>query len=82
MKCRAFSHEKEIRLLFYDFERNTGKNRLSTFPLDANAVFEEVVLDPRLKPIVAAAIAAGAGCKLPISRSDLYDSPSKPIRLK
>jgi hypothetical protein len=85
IKRKAFEHEKEIRLLFYDYQKDTGKDRLAVFRLDQpNSVFDKVLLDPRLPQIVADAHEAGlkhAGCLVPVSRATLYDAPSKPIKL-
>jgi Protein of unknown function (DUF2971) len=86
IKRKAFEHEKEIRLLFNDYNQDTGKDRLAVFRLldQPNSVFDKVLLDPRLTQIVADAHEAGlkqVGCLLPISRATLYDSPSKPIKL-
>jgi hypothetical protein len=85
IKRKAFEHEKEIRLLFYDYNQDTGKDRLAEFKVDQpNSLFDQVLLDPRLPPIVADAHTAGlrgAGCLVPISRATLYDPPSKPIKL-
>ena len=85
IKRKAFEHEKEIRLLFYDYQKDTGKDRLAVFGLDQpNSVVDKVLLDPQLPQIVADAHEAGlkhAGCLVPISRATLYDAPSKPIKL-
>jgi hypothetical protein len=82
MKRTAFRHEREIRLLFQDIEfpglPKRGAGGLFRYALDPSAVFEEVVLDPRLKDSDAATLKAElvtAGCTLPISRSPLYQSP-------
>jgi hypothetical protein len=84
IKRKAFEHEKEIRLLFYDYEKQI-RTGLAVFPLEPNSVFKEVLLDPRLPQIVADAHEAGlkhAGCSIPISRATLYDPPSNPIKLE
>lgn len=82
IKRTAFRHEHEIRLLFQDvkFPGNPkrGAGGLFKYALDPSAVFEEVVLDPRLKDSDAANLKAElvtAGCTLPIGRSGLYQSP-------
>lgn len=78
IKRTAFSHEAEVRLLFRDIDPKRGLSGGFQFHLDANLVFEDVVLDPRLEDIHAAGLKAqlkSAGCNLPISRSPLYQSP-------
>ena len=85
IKRTAFEHEAEIRLLFQDIEPRRGSNGVFQFPLDANLVFEDVVLDPRLNDADAAALnpkLENAGCTLPISRSPLYESPRFVIPLE
>jgi len=72
VKRTAFRHENEMRLLFQDIQPNRGVNGLLTFPLDANALFDEVILDPRLKDGDVGTVTAdlvASGCKLPIRRS-------------
>lgn len=83
MKRTAFSHEAELRLLFQDINPKQGRSGVFQFPLDTNLIFEDVVLDPRLKDSDVAALEVhlrSAGCTLPISRSPLYQSPHFVIR--
>ncbi len=78
IKREAFRHEQEVRLLFQDIDPKRGMNKLFKYKLDANVVFEEAVLDPRLKDSDALALKnklEAVGCLLPISQSILYRAP-------
>lgn len=55
-----------------------GVDRTVHYPLNANAVFDEVLLDPRLTDTEAKAIAAGLlalGWNKDAPRSKLYETP-------
>jgi len=78
IKREAFAHEQEVRVLFQDIDPKRGAEKVFKYGLDANVVFEEAVLDPRLKDSEAVHLASklkSDGCKLPISRSNLYRTP-------
>src|SRR5215216_2812468 len=79
IKREAFQHESEFRILFHDTDQpGRGSNATFLYPLDANVVFEEVVLDPRLENNAAAMLEGElrtAGCRIPIRRSNLYATP-------
>jgi hypothetical protein len=79
IKREAFRHEAEIRILFQDIDDPPqGVNGIFVYPLDANAVFDEIVLDPRLQDAAATELESelrAAGCTTPIQRSDLYTAP-------
>jgi hypothetical protein len=82
IKREAFGHEKEVRLLFQDVPDSGSKTPNATgifeYALDPNAVFDDVVLDPRLEDAAASALKQqlqAAGCDLPIQRSSLYQAP-------
>lgn len=85
LKRTAFQHESEVRILFNDAEKSNVSKDVFLYPLDANSVFDEVVLDPRLNDgdvgQMTQAIEA-AGCKLPIKQSELYRVPSFTIPLQ
>src|SRR5262249_33908953 len=50
IKREAFKHEAEVRILFQDIDfRWRGSNGIFIYPVDANNVFEKIVLDPRLE---------------------------------
>jgi hypothetical protein len=68
----------EVRLLFQDIDPKQGNNGVFRYPLSPVAVFDEVVLDPRLKDADVAHLRdelIAAGCTLPINRSRLYRAP-------
>ncbi|MES4993067.1 DUF2971 domain-containing protein [Agrobacterium radiobacter] len=78
VKRKAFSHEAEVRLLFNDVAPKKGSDGVYLYPLDANAIFDEVVLDPRLDASGFADLKSDiltAGCSLTITQSDLYRAP-------
>lgn len=82
IKREAFQHEQEVRLLFQDIDPKRGATKVFKYKLDPNAIFEEVVLDPRLKDYAAVqSRLVSAGCTLPISRSTLYQSPHFVIQI-
>jgi hypothetical protein len=84
IKREAFQHEAEIRILFQDVkDEPRAINGIFLYPLDANTVFEEIVLDPRIQDPDAAELESelrAAGCTIPIRRSDLYTAPHFTIR--
>jgi hypothetical protein len=60
-------------------------NGIFLYPLDANAVFDEIVLDPRVQDAAATELESelrAAGCTIPIQRSDLYTAPRFVIRVQ
>jgi hypothetical protein len=74
LKRPAFVHEAEIRLICVD-ERGTGADEVIRFPIDPNAIFEEVSFDPRLAPferIEREAAARKLGYAGPFRESGLY----------
>lgn len=90
LKRDTFAHENEVRLLFQDMalpdppRGRLGGGGVFKYPLDAHYVFDEVVLDPRLEEADFLAMKAelqAAGCRLPISKSSLYEVPRYVIGL-
>lgn len=84
IKREAFKHEREVRILINNMSTNSPKEEDYKYNLDANSVFNEIVLDPRLTEEQAEIISQhlkSCGCKLNISRSDLYDVPEYTIKL-
>lgn len=78
IKREAFEHEAEVRLIACDNDPKVAVKKLINYPLDANALFEEAVLDPRLNEVDLAKVDAelrAAGWQKPIRRSDLYRVP-------
>lgn len=84
-KRTAFEHEAEVRLIFQDISPKRSRGGVFQYSLDANQVFEDVVLDPRLDDITATALKTkleNAGCTLHINRSTPYESPRFVIPLE
>ena len=81
IKREAFQHENEVRLIFQDLNisgSKRGANGVFKYQLEPNVVFDEVILDPRLKVPDALAIEKKlktAGCTLHIAQSPLYQTP-------
>ena len=82
VKREAFRHEEEVRLLFQDADFDGAPRRgvdgVFAYPLDPHAVFDEVILDPRLEEDRAINVKkrlATAGCRLPVEQSALYRAP-------
>lgn len=91
LKRDTFIHENEVRLIFQDMELSDprrprlGAGGVMKYPLDPHAVFEEVVLDPRVDDTTFLAMQSdlqAAGCGLPIRKSSLYDVPHYVIRIE
>lgn len=47
LKRIAFSHEKEVRIIYYSDKSNDNQNIFS-YEIDPNIMFEEIVIDPRI----------------------------------
>lgn len=84
IKRREFEHEKEVRLLINDVEKNMGVGGVVNVDFDHAMVLDEVTLDPRLEApafeLVRQELIA-SGCSLPISQSELYKINETIIRL-
>lgn len=48
IKSEPFDHEREVRLIFVELREGYGNKPVFPIGIDPNALFEEVVLDPRL----------------------------------
>lgn len=84
IKRTEFDHEAEVRLLFQDINPKRGTNGVFKFDLDANKIFTELVLDPRLSKSHVEALKKRLwtlGCKLPIEQSSLYQVPEFVIEI-
>ena len=84
IKREAFTHEKEVRLLFQDAQSKHGSDLVAQFDFDVNAICDEVVLDPRLSDKDGAKLRAemlAAGCTLPITQSTLYRAPKFTVKM-
>lgn len=89
VKREAFAHESEVRLLFHDVapagSPRKGAVGVFEFPLAAADVFDEVVVDPRLKAPEAASAQArlrAVGWSADIAQSTLYRAPRFTIPLE
>lgn len=91
LKRDTFRHENEVRLIFQDMaipdppRGRLGSGGVFPYPLDPHALFDEVVLDPRLDEAGFLALAGelrAAGCRLPLSKSSLYEVPRYVIRIE
>ena len=49
LKRTPFAHEHEVRLLYVDSDKRCEGRDFIDVPFDANAVIEEIMLDPRLR---------------------------------
>jgi hypothetical protein len=77
VKRMAFSHEREVRLLYFDAR---GEHpQFFQYHIDPHALVEEITVDPRLKDEEAAElikeIRNRTGFRGPIAHSDLYAPP-------
>jgi hypothetical protein len=83
IKRLEFQHENEVRILIND-NNSIGSDRVLLLDFDYASVFEDVALDPRFESTSfdsAKKLLTDAGCRLPISQSQLYKIDLKPIRL-
>lgn len=85
VKRDTFSHEEEVRLLFQDDDLPRAKGGVFPYPLSANILFDEAVIDPRLDSVQADRLMQDIrswGFANRIHRSTLYDAPSFTIPLQ
>lgn len=47
LKRLAFTHEKEIRIVYHNYECNS-EDKIYTYPINPNLCFKEIVIDPRI----------------------------------
>lgn len=78
VKRRAFIHEKEVRLIYFDTE-NCNQNKLFEYSIDPHLLIDQIMTDPRQKENDAVEmkrrIKEVTGFKGPITRSLLYKPP-------
>lgn len=75
IKRTEFSHEQEVRLLFYDAENKYVKSPVFPAPINTNKVIDNILLDPRIESRTVRTVKhelIRAGYSGPISQSDLY----------
>lgn len=79
VKRRAFTHERELRVLYFDWGASNGGNDLYSYEVDPHAMISQIMLDPRLPRNKAEAmkdeIRERTGFRGPILRSLLYSAP-------
>jgi hypothetical protein len=78
VKRPAFSHEREIRLLFTPHDFHNFKDGIIHYPVEPNDFVDQVMLDPRLDEAAAAILKkeiTDAGFQGAIKRSLLYAPP-------
>jgi hypothetical protein len=74
-KRTAFEHEREVRLIYVEHGTDAGTEGLLSMPVDPNALFDEVVLDPRLSGndvLARKAELRNLGFERPVTESMLY----------
>jgi len=49
LKREPYSHEEEVRLMYFSSKDNEKKHDLINFPFDPNDIFEEMIIDPRVE---------------------------------
>jgi DUF2971 family protein len=81
VKRKAFSHEREVRLMYLEKDTNVSHaNGLYRYPIDPHAVIDQVMIDPRLSKLDAKAlkkeIESKTGFQGEIKRSLLYAPPN------
>ena len=84
IKRREFEHEQEARLIFYDADDRFAQDRLWSFPIDPNNVFEHAVFDPRMTEAEVGEWTEQlrrAGFTGSVAQSILYRPPSWEIAL-
>lgn len=83
VKRTAFTHEKEVRLLYYELNENALENALYSYEVDPHTMIDQIMLDPRLAfqdvENMKREIRAVTGFKGPIKRSRLYTPPIERI---
>lgn len=83
VKRRAFEHERELRVLYFDLNSTGGGNDLYSYEIDPHVMISQIMLDPRLPRNKAEAmkdqIRQRTGFRGPILRSLLYSAPRPTI---
>jgi hypothetical protein len=81
LKRSAFSHEREVRLLFFGYSEHASSSDVYDYALDPLVLVEDIVLDPRLDDASAfkmeALIRRKTNYRGRITRSDLYQHPKE-----
>ena len=79
VKRKAFKHEREVRLLYFEFDGSKLHNQLYSYNVNPHTMISQIMLDPRLPSTKAETmkeeILSATGFKGPIKRSQLYAPP-------
>ena len=82
VKRKAFAHEREIRILYFDLDRNEN-GLIYKYAIDPHDLIDQIMVDPRLDKIeaeeVKAQIKTSTGFNRKILRSLLYAPPNELI---
>lgn len=84
VKRPAFSHESEVRLIYFERDDSRRGGKLYTYRVDPHDLIDQVMCDPRLGPEGFSALSErirGTGYNGPLLRSLLY-APPREFRLK
>lgn len=84
IKRDAFEHEHEVRLIYDANNKYDTTKPVYLFNIDPNAIFEEIILDPRLSEAHCkelGAVVRGAGYTGPVSQSSLYLPPQYTVKI-
>lgn len=74
LKRKAFSHEKEVRIIYYN-DKITSQQITFPYQINPNIAFDELVIDPRIEESLYNEIKSDikkAGFKNKIFQSGLY----------
>lgn len=47
-KRKAFEHEREVRIIFFEGDKVVHKDGVYKYPLNPHAVFDQIMIDPRM----------------------------------
>ena len=83
IKRPAFSHERELRLLYFEMDNSKYGEETYSYEVDPHAMISQIMLDPRL-PLdtvksMKEGIRSATGFEGPIKRSLLYATPRNNI---
>lgn len=84
IKRKAFKHEHEVRLLYFDWNKDLPKDKLFKYDFNPHNLISQVMIDPRMGHkeflVIKKRIIEDTGFKGEIKRSLLYKLP-KPLSI-
>jgi hypothetical protein len=83
-KRDGFSHEKEVRLIYFDNCDANAKNKIFNFNIDPFDLIDEIKLDPRMNQDLANVYIQhfkGLGFNGEVSRSGFYELPEITLKI-